>query len=124
MKKLPKLLLFGLLTWIIPFAASFFFYSKEGQPLIDIFLFKSIMILVGAVVGVLLLVLYFKDLKKDIVKEGIIVGAAWFAINAVLDILILIPMSGMSISIWFQQIGLRYLTLPIVSIGMAYVKNQ
>jgi hypothetical protein len=124
MKKIPKLILFGLLTWIIPFAISFFFYSKDGQPLINIFLFKSIMILVGAVVGVLLLVLYFKDLKKDFFKEGIIVGAAWFAINAALDIVILIPISGMSIGVWFQQIGLRYLIIPIISISMGYVKNQ
>ncbi len=70
MNKSLKIALFGFLTWLIPFVVSFFFYSKEGQPLIDIFLFKSIMIVVGSLTGASLLVLYFRGLKKDYLKEG------------------------------------------------------
>jgi len=49
MKKMNKKIrniLYGFLAWLIPFVTAFFFYSKEGGLVIDIFLFKSIMIIV------------------------------------------------------------------------------
>ena len=87
MKKMNKNIrniLYGFLTWLIPFVSAFFFYSKEGSLIIDIFLFKTIMIVVGAIIGAFLLVL--------------------------------VPMSGMSVADYFTQIGLRYLVMPIMSI--------
>jgi len=41
-------ILYGFLAWLIPFVASLFFYTREGELTIDIFLFKSIMIVVGS----------------------------------------------------------------------------
>jgi hypothetical protein len=122
-KKL-KIVLFGIITWLVPFVVSFFFYSKDGQPLIDIFLFKSIMIVVGSITGATFLVLYFRELKKDYLKEGITVGLAWFAINILLDLVVLVPMSGMSIGDYLTQIGLRYLVIPTMSIAMGYVADR
>ncbi len=124
MNKTLKIALFGFLTWLIPFVVSFFFYSKEGQPLIDIFLFKSIMIVVGSLTGASLLVLYFRGLKKDYLKEGVIVGLVWFAINIIMDLAVLVPMSGMSIGSYFAQIGLRYIIIPIMSTAMGYVADN
>lgn len=124
MNKTLKIALFGFLTWLIPFVVSFFFYSKEGQPLIDIFLFKSIMIVVGSLTAASLLVLYFRGLKKDYLKEGVIVGLAWFAINIIMDLAVLVPMSGMSIGSYFAQIGLRYIIIPIMSTAMGYVADN
>ncbi len=124
MNKTLKIALFGFLTWLIPFVVSFFFYSKEGQPLIDIFLFKSIMIVVGSLTAASLLVLYFRGLKKDYLKEGVIVGLAWFAINIIMDLAVLVPMSGMSIGSYFAQIGLRYIIIPTMSTAMGYVADN
>jgi hypothetical protein len=124
MNKSLKIALFGFLTWLIPFVVSFFFYSKEGQPLIDIFLFKSIMIVVGSLTAASLLVLYFRGLKKDYLKEGVIVGLAWFAINIIMDLAVLVPMSGMSIGSYFAQIGLRYIIIPTMSTAMGYVADN
>ena len=115
MKKYFKNILFGFLAWLIPFAVSFFFYSKEGLS-IDIFLFKSIMIVIGSISAAILLVLYFKKINTAFLKEGIIVGIVWFSINILLDLLILLPMSGMSITGYFTQIGIRYLVMPVMSI--------
>ena len=115
MKKYLKNVLYGFLAWLIPFVASFFFYSKEGLT-IDIFLFKSIMIVVGSISAAILLVSYFKKISAAYLKEGIIVGIVWFGINILLDLLILIPMSGMSIADYFTQIGIRYLVMPAMSI--------
>ena len=119
MKKLNKYLkniLYGFLAWLIPFVASFFFYTREGKLTIDIFLFKSIMIVVGSISAAILLVLYFRKINGDYLKEGIIVGLTWLGINVLLDLLVLIPMSGMSIADYFTQIGIRYLVIPAMSI--------
>ena len=118
MNKYVRNILYGFLAWLIPFVASFFFYSSEGKLTIDIFLFKSIMIVVGSFSAAILLISYFRNINVDYLKEGIIVGLMWFGINIVLDLLILIPMSGMSIMDYFMQIGLRYLAIPAMSIAV------
>lgn len=116
MNKHIRNILYGILAWLIPFVTSFFFYSKEGGLTVDIFLFKSIMIVVGSISAAILLVSYFKKIDTGYLKEGIIVGLAWFGINVLLDLLVLIPMSGMSVADYFTQIGLRYLVMPVMSI--------
>lgn len=126
MKKYLKNLFYGFLAWLIPFAASFFFYTKEGNLTINIFLFKSIMIVVGFVSAAFLLVSYLRKVNDHYFKEGIIVGLIWFGVNILLDMLILIPESGMSILDYFAQIGLRYLVIPAMSamIGAALANNE
>lgn len=120
-KTMPKLLrnaLYGFLAWLIPFAGSFLFYTKEGKLTIDAFLFKSIMIVVGTISAAVLLISYFKKIESGYFREGILVGAVWFALNILLDLLILIPMSGMSIPDYFTRIGLGYLAMPAMSMAV------
>jgi hypothetical protein len=57
-KKHLKNILYGFLAWLIPFVTSLFFYAREGKLTIDVFLFKSIMIVVGSVSAAFLLVSY------------------------------------------------------------------
>ncbi len=119
MKKMNKNIrniLYGFLAWLIPFVTSIFFYTREGVLTIDVFLFKTIMIVVGSTSAAFLLVSYFKKIDTRYLKEGIIVGLTWFGINILLDLLVLIPMSGMSVADYFMQIGLRYLVMPVMSI--------
>jgi len=125
MNKYVRNVLYGFLAWLIPFVASIFFYSREGKLTIDIFFFKSIMIVVGSFSVAILLISYFKNINVDYLKEGIIVGLMWFGISIVLDLLILIPMSGMSIMDYFNQIGLRYLAIPAMSVAVgASLENK
>jgi|GEM_PF-284445 len=111
---------FGILTWLVPFVLSIFFYSPTGQPLYDIFLIKSILLVVASGFGAFLLVVYFRSIHNMFLHEGVIIGIAWLVINWVLDILILIPLSGMSIPTYFTQIGLLYLVIPFMSIAIGY----
>ena len=121
MKKTLRISLFGISTWLVPFITAFFFYNQEGQISIDLYLFKTIMLLVGNIFGIFMLIVYFKKITENIIREGILVGFAWLAINYLLDFIILLPMSGMEIGDYFMQIGLRYLILPAISFGMGYV---
>jgi uncharacterized membrane protein YpjA len=125
MRKYLRILLFGFLAWLVPFAASIPFYSAEGQPTVDIFLMKSIMIVVGSLSGAFLLVVYFRYLTKSYVAEGILVGLLWFAINILLDVIVLVPMMQVPFSTYFAQIGMRYLVMPVMStaIGLTVQKK-
>lgn len=121
MKNFFKILLFGFLTWLVPFVVAFFFYDRNGQPTMDIFFIKSILMVVSAIFGAYLLVVYFKQLKENFLKEGLIVGFSWLVINWLLDIVILLPMAKMTFEDWFTQIGLRYLVIPVFSISFGYI---
>jgi hypothetical protein len=118
MKKYLKIALYGFLIWLIPFVTAFFFYTREGKLNIDIFLFKTIMIIIGSITGAILLVAYFKKISENYLHEGILIGVIWFCINILLDLVILLPMSKMPIPDYFVQIGLRYLMMPAMSIAV------
>ncbi len=111
---------FGILTWLVPFIVSIFFYSSTGQPLYDIFLIKSILLVIASGFGALLLVVYFRSIHNMFLHEGVIIGVSWLIINWVLDILVLLPLSKMTIPVYFAQIGLRYLVIPFMSIAIGF----
>ena len=121
MNKTFKIILFGFLTWLVPFVVAFFFYDRNGQPTMDIMFIKSILMVVSATFGAYLLIVYFKKIKENFLKEGIAVGLYWLVINWLFDIVVLLPMAKMSFGVWFTQIGLRYLVIPIFSITIGYV---
>lgn len=114
MKKTIKIIGFGIIAWLVPFIAAFFFYNQQGQLTIDQFLFKSIMMVTGAVCNAVLLYLYYKKIGGHFLREGIVLGLSWYIINILLDILILLPMSGMSIGLYFTQIGFSYLVMAVM----------
>ena len=82
------------------------------------------MFAVGSVTAGLLLIYYFKNININYLKEGIILGLSWFAISILLDFLVLIPMSGMSIADYFTRIGLSYVVIPVmcITVGTALSK--
>lgn len=123
MNRRLRIVLFGFLSWLAPFVASIFFFSPAGL-VIDIFLFKTVMIVVGSASGAVLLVLHFRNVKRNFLKEGILVGVAWFALNIVLDVLVLLPLSGMDFPTYFAQIGGRYLVMPIMAATVGIVLEK
>jgi hypothetical protein len=80
---------------------------------------KSVLIIIGATVGALLALWYLKDIKADFVREGAVLGIAWFIINTALDILVLVYLlQGMDLATWAGQIGIRYLLMPVMTTAM------
>ena len=118
------LLVRGFLTWLIPFIVSFFFFTPNGTPLIDITFFKSIMTVLGCLVGVLLLIQSFTKIKTNYLKESIRIGLIWFLMNIVLDLIFLLPLGKLTIMDYIIQIGIRYINIPIISIGMGYLTKN
>lgn len=109
------MLLFGFLVWLIPFVTAFGFYSPDGKLQADIFLFKTVMILVGNATGCYFLFLLSKRVALPAFGTFVIIGVIWLLENLGLDMLILIPMSKMNLGDYFIQIGLRYFVILFVS---------
>ncbi len=63
MHSIKHALVYGFLVWLVPFATAIPFYSRDGELVIDVFLFKSIMIVVGSLIGAFLLVRYFRRVE-------------------------------------------------------------
>ncbi|TGM52554.1 hypothetical protein [Leptospira vanthielii] len=124
MKAIKWNLGYGFLSWFIPFFISIFFFSKDGGLQIDLFLFKTIMIVVGSLSGCILLYRYFLLVDSKFLKEGLIIGISWISINWLLDILVLLPMSKMAIEVYFIQIGFRYLSLLFFAIAMGAILER
>ena len=122
MKKYITAAWYGIISWVIPFIASFAFFDMRIQKLtIDEMYFKSIMIVLGAFIGCILLIRFFHIIEENYIKEGLIAGLIIMLINLVLDVVILIPMSKMPFLLYYKQIGMRYLIVPIIAttMGMA-----
>lgn len=117
-KLIAKNLLLGFLSWLIPFAVSFLFFKPGGELAVPYATFKSAIMVVGTITGCYLLLRYFKFVDSEFVRNGIIVGVSWFAINIVLDALFLIPIMKATFADYFMSIGLGYICIPAISITM------
>ena len=120
-KKYLQIMGYGILIWLVPFIISIFFYSRDGQLLIELMLFKTLMLLIGGLTGALCICRYFKNCQSDFLKEGLIIGSIWLIIQWILDYIILIPMSKITLSNYTIAIGLRYCIIPIMSIMAGYI---
>jgi uncharacterized membrane protein YpjA len=116
--------LLGFLSWLIPFAVSFLFFKPGGETVVPYATFKCIITVAGAISGCYLLYRYFCKVNDDYIANGVIVGLSWFLINILLDSLILIPMMKTGFNEYFMSIGLSYLTIPVISIAMAFLLKK
>ncbi len=123
MNKNLKIILFGFLVWSIPFVVSFFIYPIK-TPMYS--LFESIMSVLIAAAVVIFSYLYFKDIKTNFAVEGIVTGIVWFIIAIVIDLLIFMPASPMHMNFidYMMTIGVKYLIIPIVTIGWGYLAQN
>ncbi len=118
-----KVLLLGIASWAIPFFVSFVFFNSSGELQIAQPLFKSLMVVIGGGAGALLLIIAFRRVAP-LFRTGLTIGIFWLAINWGLDVVILIPLSGMGMAEYFYDIGLRYLMLPIMAAAMGIVAEN
>lgn len=115
---------YGFLVWLIPLLLSFFFYNSEGQLSISYDLYKSLMVVVSCLIGSLLLVLYFVQVKSSYLIQGVLLGLLWLALNILLDVLVLMPWMKISFLDYLSQIGLRYVSMPVMSIAVGYLLQR
>lgn len=124
MKKIFPLLISGFLLWLLPFLASFLFFTPQGELAVDVAFFKSIMFTLSTFLGSAFLVWYFRKPHPNAVRAGWIAGITWFVINILLDVIILIPFSGMSYLVYFTQVGWIYVNMIVMSVAFGMVVER
>lgn len=125
MKKFLTIALYGLVLWLIPFLAGIPFVDERGDLLIPENFFKSIMIVIGSLVGVILAVRYFRTISVSHQLEGILLGTIWLVISLGLDlILVTTGFFPLTLSEYLTEIGLRYLSIPIYTTGLGYALSE
>ena len=75
---------------------------------------------VGTISGCYLFYRYFKLIDNNYIKNGIIVGLSWFAINILLDSVILIPIMKTTFVYYFMTIGIGYISITAISIAIGF----
>jgi hypothetical protein len=117
-RAVTRAILFGLLSWLIPFVAGFVLFplKKSNAPL-----FSTLMYMVVLVTAGLLLAWYFRKRAVSI-REAALVGATWLAINFVCDYPMFAygPMKMTPLG-YYSEIGLVYLTYPVFAILAARI---
>ncbi len=108
------------MTWLLPFIASFPFFDRTGQLLIDRPLFKSIMVVVGGGIGTWLLAVAFRCIAPSW-RTGLMLGITWLVLNLALDLAVMVQLMKMPVALYLTDIGLRYLLIPIIATGMGIV---
>ena len=123
MNRYLKIISFGFFVWLIPFLASFFMYPLKtaGNPL-----FESLMPVIITLVTVVLASIYLKNAEGDLLREGALIGVFWFLISVIIDLFLFLPPSPMQMGItgYFMDIGITYLIIPIITIGMGYLTGK
>lgn len=123
MNKYLKIIIFGLLMWLVPFAISFLVFPLKTsmRPL-----FESIMPLILTIVVVTLSYYYMKNLDTNFVREGILIGIVWCIISIAIDLVMFLPVSPMHMSFadYMMDIGLTYVMIPVITIGMGYLLSS
>ena len=109
---------FGIILWAIPFMVAIPLMSlMQSDPVF----FKTIMIVAASAVGCALAAIYFRNLEGDFLREGLWLGAVWVAVNWILDFVVLLPLSGMTLSRYFLEIGFRYPAIAFTTVAIGYV---
>lgn len=116
--KIGRLLGYGFLMWLLPFAVSLLIFPLRGsaRPL-----FESLMAVVVAASAVGVGIGYLRPGKGQFLREGLALGLAGLLVNVGLDTLMFSggPMR-MGFAEYWMDIGLTYLMIPIITGGMGY----
>jgi hypothetical protein len=120
-RTMMRVVLLGLLSWLIPFAAGFLLFAVKKA---NASLFTTLMYLVVLVTAGGLLSWYFRE-RAVSAREAALVGAAWLAINLVLDYPMFAygPMKMTALA-YYSEIGLVYLTFPLFGLMASKLARQ
>ena len=122
MKSIRKAIFFGFFVWLIPFVVSILIFPLHEN---ERALFESIMPVAGGVTLVIFAYLYFKKVEVNFLKEGLLLGAIFFAISIGLDLLMFMqgPMK-MAFIEYVKDIGVTYLLMPVITVGMGLLLEK
>ena len=123
MTSLRKALLYGVGVWAIPFAVAFLIFPlrQSARPL-----FESIMPVAVASAAVGFAVPYFRRVGAAFTREGLRLGLLWLLVCVTIDAPLMLfggPMR-MTLGQYIADIGVTYLMIPVITLGIGAVLAQ
>jgi len=123
MNSLKKAVLYGFLIWLIVFVVSFLIFplKDSNRPL-----FESIMPVIISINLVIFSGMYFKKVSSKYLKEGVLLGLIWFAVNIMIDLPLFLLKSPMQTTFtgYMSDIGITYLIMPVFTSGIGLILEK
>lgn len=109
--------LYAVLLWSVTLLVAFFVYPlRMDNPV----LFTSIRTLTVTLLSMVLTVMYFRDVERHFVRDGIKLGFLWLVVSIALDQGPYVwGLMRLSFSEYLADAGFPYLVCPIITIGAA-----
>jgi hypothetical protein len=122
MKQAGKIILFGFLTWLSTFIGAMLIFKLHES---DRIFFETLISIILTSVIIFYTTLYFKEVQRNFLNEGIKIGIIWMLINLMIDI----PMFSfgpMARPLWdyFKDVGFMYISIPIITISVGNLLNK
>lgn len=122
MTSIRKTVLLGLLVWLVPFVVAVLAFPLKASWRS---LFESIMPVTLAAIVTACAVLYFRRVQSPTLREGLLLGGIWLAISVAIDLpLMLGPPIRMPPREYLADIGLTYLMIPVITLGIAAAQRR
>ena len=122
LQSMKKALIFGFLVWLVPFIVGVLAWPVHEQRA-----FETILALAVAGTGLVFATLYFRSIERITRCEGVRLGALWFAISLLIDLMLFMPAASpmhMSFVAYMLDIGLTYLIYPMITIAITYLPES
>ncbi|GAB4173280.1 MAG: hypothetical protein Fur005_35060 [Roseiflexaceae bacterium] len=101
------------IIWIVPLVVSFGFYDRQGELTSSYAWFKSVMVLILSIttfaVGVI---------RPPRGQHPVLVAGIYLLINLLLDLVVLVPLMGISLAQYLEQIALVYSIIPLLTYAL------
>ena len=116
----------AVLTWAVPFLVSCALFDPEGNLVIDVRVFKAIMVAIFSVTGAFCVRGAIKTMEVSSVERlspyTNRIGAFFVGVNCIMDVVFFIPFANaqqrnkanaepMTVGSWFAQIGVGYIAI-------------
>ena len=123
MNKRVKIVLLGLMIWVITFIAGFFtfaiFDAEAGGPVVWTWIsgIKEFSVVIGLALA---LFLFYRDKGQDYKRTTWEAGITWYVILLLMDLIVLVGLFGIELEFWFPLI-FTYSTVAIIPIVVGYL---
>ena len=116
-----RILGYGFLSWFTVFAAAMALYPwrVDNRPL-----FEAVIPVVMVACTVVLMTGYLARISSDFVVHGLLTGVVWLVENLLFDwIAFSVGPMQLTFAAYVQDIGLTYLMLPVITLGLAWQRQ-
>ena len=122
MRKFGRLLGFGFLSWLLTFAGSLCLSPFRDSQRTT---FETLIGIVLTASTVLFTLLYFRKISTSFLREGLLLGAAFVFCNILFDLPMFLsgPMQ-MPLAEYMKDIGLAYLSMPLITLAIGYTLQK